>query len=292
MHQGQVEIDESVVRRLVAEQFPAWAGRAVRRVDSAGTVNALFRLGEDLVARLPLGADDSDRVAVEAEAARWFAEVCPVPAPRPAALGSPGHGYPMVWSVQTWVPGTDATVEDPAGSVAFAEDLAQLLRTLRSVDTGGRRFCSPGRGGDLRGQDAWMQECFARSEGLLDVPVLRRLWASWRDLPVVEADVMTHGDLTPPNVLVAAGRLTGVLDTGGFAAADPALDLIAAWHLLDAAGRDVLRESLGIGEVPWQRGQAWAFAQSMGLVWYYAQTNPVMSAFGRRTLERLVEASG
>jgi aminoglycoside phosphotransferase (APT) family kinase protein len=137
--------------------------------------------------------------------------------------------------------------------------------------------------------DAWMAVCFARSEELLDVPRLRAMWADLRALPTVDADAMCHGDLTPANVL-ERGRLVGVLDTGGFGPADPALDLVAAWHLLDEGPREVLRSALRCSEVQWRRGMAWALQQSMGLVWYYAGSNPVMSRWGRRTLDRLVAA--
>ena len=79
-----------------------------------------------------------------------------------------------------------------------------------------------------------------------------------------------------------------VLDVGGPAAADPALDLVAAWHLLDDGPRRLLRDDLGRDDLEWERGKAWAFEQAMGLVWYYAETNPTMSRTGRRTLDRLL----
>src|SRR5690606_732803 len=107
----------------------------------------------------------------------------------------------------------------------------------------------------------WMQTCFANSEGLLDVPRLRRLWMVMRDLPRTAPDVMTHGDLTPGNVLVADGRLTGVLDVGDLGPADPALDLIAGWNLLEAKPRRVFRDLLGCDDLDWARGRAWAFEQ-------------------------------
>jgi aminoglycoside phosphotransferase (APT) family kinase protein len=291
MHEDQVEVAAGTVRKLIAEQFPAWTGLDVCEVRSAATDNAIFRIGNDLAARFPLRGEDpgqlSTRLEAEAAATRELALISPVQAPVPVALGEPGHGYPFPWSVQTWVPGCDATVEDPAGSLGFAEDLATLLSGLRSADTHGRRFGGSGRGGGLTAHDEWMQVCFSRSEGMLDVTRLRRMWAELRTLPAVDADVMCHGDLTPPNVLVEHGRLVGILDGGGFAAADPALDLIAVWHLLEDAPRQVVREALGCSEVQWRRGMAWAFQQAMGLVWYYAETNPVMSRWGRRTLDRL-----
>jgi aminoglycoside phosphotransferase (APT) family kinase protein len=160
---------------------------------------------------------------------------------------------------------------------------------VRAIDTRGRAFSGSGRGGDLQSHDAWMETCFAHSEPLLDVPRLRRMWADMRSLPRGAAgDVMTHGDLIPGNVLVANGRLAGILDVGGLAPADPAVDLVSAWHLLEAGPRQVLREDLGCDDLEWERGKAWAFEQAMGAVWYYVESNPAMSRMGRRTLERLM----
>ena len=71
-----------------------------------------------------------------------------------------------------------ATDEDPGESVAFAHDLAEFISGVRAIDTRGRTFGGQGRGGDLRSHDAWMETCFERSEQLLDVPRLRRMWAA------------------------------------------------------------------------------------------------------------------
>lgn len=219
-----------------------------------------------------------------------MAAVSPVPTPLTLAIGEPGEGYPLPWTVQSWVPGHDATVEDPADSEGFALDLAAFIGRLRAADTGGRRFTGSGRGGHLPDHDAWVETCLRRSEGLLDVRRLRAMWAELRQLPEVDADLMCHGDLTPPNVLVRHGRFVGVVDGGGFGPADPALDLVSAWHLLDERRRQVMRDAVGCGDVQWRRGMAWAFEQAMGLAWYYAQSNPAMSACGRRTLDRLTHA--
>jgi aminoglycoside phosphotransferase (APT) family kinase protein len=161
---------------------------------------------------------------------------------------------------------------------------------MRTIDTGGRVFDRTGRGGDLRSHDAWMETCFRRSELLLDVPRLRELWRRLRELPRTAPDAMTHGDLIPGNVLVSDRRLVGILDVGGFGPADPALDLVAAWHLLEAGPRQVLRSALGCDDLEWERGKAWAFEQSMGAAWYYVDTNPAMSGMGLRTLERILAA--
>lgn len=100
---------------------------------------------------------------------------------------------------------------------------------------------------------------------------------------------MSHRDLTPPNLLVADGRLTGVLDGGSFGPADRSLDLVCAWHLLDAGPRRSLREVVGAADDEWRRGAAWALQQAMGLVWYYRESNPAMAELGRTTVQRVLQ---
>lgn len=293
MHADQLTVSPETVRTLVHEQFPAWRGLPIRSIAAQGTVNAIYRVGELFAARFPLQTGDVEstrrQLESEAEAARELVGRTRFPTPTPVALGEPGAGYPLPWSVQTWLPGVVAADEDPGESPAFAHDLADLIKDLRAIDTRGRTFAGMGRGGDLRSHDAWMATCFEHSRGLLDVPRLRRLWMKLRRLPrhSVE-DVMTHGDLMPGNVLVSAGRLAGILDVGGFGPADPALDLVGAWHLLEEGPRQVLREELGCDPLGWERGKAWAFEQAIGLVWYYIESNPAMSRIGRRTLARIL----
>jgi aminoglycoside phosphotransferase (APT) family kinase protein len=292
MHADQLTVSSGTVRELVDEQFPAWRRLRIRAVDSEGTVNAIFRIGDRLAARFPLQAGDPAslrrRMESEAAAARELAGHTRFRTPEPVAIGEPGAGYPLPWAVQTWLPAVTASDVDPGGSAAFARDLAEFIRGVRAIGIGGRVFGGAGRGGDLRSHDAWMEICFARSGRLLDVPRLRRMWAAMRELPRgAGGDVMSHGDLIPGNVLVRGSRLAGVLDVGGLGPADPALDLVAAWHLLESGPRQVFRADLGCDDLDWQRGQAWAFEQAMGLVWYYAESNPAMSRMGRRTLERI-----
>jgi aminoglycoside phosphotransferase (APT) family kinase protein len=293
MHPGQLAVTSDTVRTLVAEQFPQWQHLQIAARSSPGTVNAIFRIGDQLVARLPLMADSEaavrNRLQREAAAAAELIGRTPFATPRPIAIGEPGVGYPLPWSINTWLPGEPATADDCSESDSFARDLGDFINAVRAIDTRGRTYDGNGRGGDLFSHDEWMQQCLTNSEGLLDVTTLRSIWAEMRDLPRGDTpDTMNHSDLIPPNILVADGRLVGVLDVGGLGAADPALDLVSAWHLLDTERRQLLRDHVGCNEAEWHRGRAWAFQQALGAVWYYVDSSPTMSEGCRRTLERIV----
>ncbi len=294
MHKDDVEVSDALARVLVDCQFPEYAGLALRRLPNSGTVNVIFRLGPDLSLRFPRRAGDPNatRAALEreAECAAEFADVATVDAPRPVNIGAPAHGYPMSWSVQTWVRGETASATGAGDSVDFACDLAALVLALRATPTRRRRFTGGGRGGDLRSHDDWVETCLSTSQHLVDVTALRRLWHRLRTTPREQPDLMTHGDLIPGNVLLADGRLAGVLDTGGFGPADPALDLVAAWHLLGDDAREAFRGALDCDDTEWNRGKAWALEQAIGAAWYYENTNPDMHEMGMTTLSRLLDS--
>ena len=294
MHSDQIDIPLATARQMIAEQFPQFAGETVVPVGTMGTVNAIFRIGTSASARFPLRQADADECLrhLEGEAAAMsaFAGCCPVATPQPIGLGQPGPLYALPWSVQTWIAGDVADPEGLAVSEAFATDLADLIATLRDVDPAGGSFDGKGRGGRLLDHAAWVEHCLKQSEGLLDLGRLRPLWERLSALPPADrADVMSHRDLIPPNLVVRDGRLAGVLDAGSFGPADPSLDLVAAWTLLDRERRQLLRARLGSSDLEWHRGAAWAFIQAIGLVWYYETSNPVMSRLGRKMLDRLLE---
>lgn len=292
MHEGQLDITAGVVAALVAEQFPQWAGEPVTAVRSHGTVNALFRIGDGLVARFPIEPADPAvkraELVAETDAARRLRTVSPYPTPEPVALGEPGAGYPLPWAVYRWVPGTIADQAGVADSLAFAEDLAAFVLAVRGLPTEGRVFTGSGRGGVLADHDGYVGRGLERSRALMDTDALGRLWADLRTAGRDEPDTWTHGDLMPGNLLADGGRLVGVIDVGQLGVADPALDLQPAWNLMGPRGRAAFRAALGSDDDEWQRGKGWAFAQAIGCLWYYRETNPVMSQTAQRTMEALL----
>jgi aminoglycoside phosphotransferase (APT) family kinase protein len=294
LHEDQLELTDEMVAALVAEQLPDLRGASLSRVPSNGTVNVLYRLGEDLVLRFPMQGDDPYTVWAEltdeADHARRLLGRLPVRSPEPASFGEPGHGYPLPWAVYRWLPGVPASQADLADSVPFAEQLATVVLALREIDTEGRTFTGERRGGRLTDHDAGVRRWLGQSHGLIDVPGVEALWSRLVLTPRDGApDLWTHGDLMPDNLLVQDGRLSAVIDVGLSGPADPALDLQPAWNLLAPTARRAFREALAVGDAEWDRGKAWALAQAIGCLPYYRVTNPPMSRLAHRTLTALLE---
>ncbi|WP_270888666.1 aminoglycoside phosphotransferase family protein [Pedococcus sp. 5OH_020] len=292
MHADQLDLGLESVAGLVAERLPQCEGLPLRRVPSHGTVTQLFRLGPDLVLRFPLQGDDVEAgrllLAEEAVAARRLLGRLPVPTPEPLMLGGPTATCPLPWAVYGWLPGATASHAGVAASRAFAEDLAAVVSALWSMDVEGCSFAGQGRGGPLPLQDDYVDTALRRSRDLIDVRALERLWQRLRTAARTEADTWAHRDLMPGNLLMRGGRLAAVIDVGGLAPADPAIDLMPAWNLLEPPARRVFRQSLDVDDARWERGKAWAFARAVGCLDYYRVTNPVLSRLAHHTLTALL----
>lgn len=166
MRSDEVETDAPLVRRLVAGRFPQWAGLPVRRLRSSGTENAMFRLGADLVVRLPRYPGAVGGVAHEQRRLPRPAPRLPFASPEPLGRGEAGHGFPWPWSVYRWPDGVNPVageVEDPD---ALARDLAVYVSALRAIDTAQAPACS--RGVPLATRDASTREAVARLAGRVD----------------------------------------------------------------------------------------------------------------------------
>jgi aminoglycoside phosphotransferase (APT) family kinase protein len=291
MHPGEVEFDETVVRRLVDTQFPQWASLSLERVGPSGTVNVLYRLGPELVLRLPRihGVGEWAEGAFERDV-EWLprlAEVLPVAVPRPVARGRPGDDYPSEWSVYAWLPGDHPDVqqlEDPEG---LARQLAAVIKALRRFDPAGAPASK--RAFSLEHYDEATRAALALLEAELDSAAALDAWERALTAPPWQASpVWVHADLMPANLLLDRRRLVAVLDWEAAGLADPAVDLQPAWNLLPAEGRSVLREELEVDDDTWERGRGWALWTGIVALPYYVQTNPELAANARFRIEQIL----
>ncbi|MFE3880772.1 aminoglycoside phosphotransferase family protein [Kitasatospora sp. NPDC059146] len=262
----RVTVSAEQAGRLVAEQFPQWAALPVTAVENGGWDNRTFRLGDDMLLRLPSAQEYA--LAVEKEH-RWLPELAaalPLPVPVPLAKGSPGAAYPFVWSVYRWIDGTPATFESVVDPVRFAEGLAGFVAALQGVDASqGPR---PGkhnwfRGATLRTYEAQALGALAELRGRIDVASAQELWTQALEARWDGTEVWFHGDLARGNLLLDDGRLVAVIDFGTCGVGDPACDLGIAWTLLSADGRDVFRKRLGVDDATWARGRGWALWKTL-----------------------------
>ncbi|MFH8838583.1 aminoglycoside phosphotransferase family protein [Streptomyces sp. NPDC017868] len=278
-------IDTALVERLIAAQFPDWAGLPVREVDSAGTDNAMFRLGDELAVRLPK-ADWAEGQAEKEQ--RWLPHLAPhlpLPVPVPVGRGVPGEGYGRAWSVFAWLDGDDA-YDAPITDLAHAAvELGRFGRSLRAVDAAGGPASS--RGGPVTGWEDGNLPGAVRelgAEGVVDTELAMETWESVLRLPQWDGPpVWTHGDLLPGNLLSHGGRLGAVIDFGCLGVGDPAVDTMPAWSLLTADTRPLFREASRVDDATWARGRGWALCWGLVTEHYYREKNPGLAAVAHRT---------
>ena len=285
MHADEADIDTALVGRLLKTQFPAWSTLPIRPVRSAGTDNAIYRLGADMAVRMPRipGA-----VAQVAKEQRWLSALAPslpLPIPLPLAMGEPGAGYPWEWSVYRWLPGDTPTPDNVDDRHRLATDLARFISALHGIDTGSQEragLLASYRGEPLSLRDDATRTAIAECVGMLDADRVTDAWDVALDVPVwVGPPVWVHGDIQPGNLLVERGRLSAVIDFGGLTIGDPAVDLIVAWNLLSAETRETFRHHMGVDDATWARGRGWALSIGLVALPYYVETNPVLAAVSR-----------
>ena len=286
---AEIAIDAALVRALLAEQHPDLAGLPLRELD-AGWDNTMFRLGEALVVRLPRRAAAADLIAHEQA---WLAQLAarlPLPIPAPVRAGVPGGGYPWRWSVLPWIAGEAADLCPPAGDQAAR--VGAFLRALHQPAPADAP-ANPVRGGPLRGRAAVVAarvERLARATPHI-TPDLLALWHAALDAPLDAPPGWLHGDLHARNILVEAGRISGIIDWGDITAGDPATDLAVLWMLFaSAAARQQALQAYGpVSAATHMRARGWALAFGLMLLDSGLADNPRNAALGAQTLRRVVE---
>ncbi|MEU2267461.1 aminoglycoside phosphotransferase family protein [Streptomyces olindensis] len=287
MHEDEVTVDAPLVGRLIADRFPRWAGLPLRRLESSGTENAMFRLGADKVVRLPRHPRAVDAITHEL---RWLPRLAPgLPAasPEPLGQGEPGEDFPWPWSVYGWLDGSNpvpGALEEPG---LLAEDLAAYVRALRRKDASAGPLGY--RGVPLAARDPFVREALAQLAGRVDTAAVTAAWEEALRAPAYAGPPLwAHGDLMAGNLLVTGGRLSAVIDFGTVGVGDPAVDLISAWSVLPAEVRGAFRAAVGADDAEWARGRGWALSIAVIALPYYWETNPPVAENSRLAIGEIL----
>ena len=292
MHDDEVDTDVALVSRLLTAQFPQWADLPIEPVPSAGTDNALYRLGDDMAVRLPRIHWAIEQVEKEHQWLPRLAPLLPLAIPIPLAKGEPGEGYPWHWSVYRWLEGENATVERLTDPRQAATDLAQFIVALQRIDATSGPPPEPhglSRGQPLAMRDTYTRDAIATLRGVLDADAVTAVWDTAIKAPAWRGPlVWLHGDLQSGNLLAVQGRLSAIIDFGCLGVGDPAYDVMAAWLYLSAETRDVFRTALLVDDATWVRGRGLALSVGLIALPYYQSTNPVLAGIARHAIHEVL----
>lgn len=289
MPAAEFDITVELVAKLVRQQFPALGDLPIAALDH-GWDNALFRLGDDLVVRLPRRDVAAALILHER---RWLPDLCtdlPLPTSAPLHAGVASAAFPWPWNIAAYLPGTSVmTIIDrgmPFDMVDAATRLGAFLAAFHCAAPPDAP-ANPYRGIPLADRDDVFHQHLS-SLPTADHDPLLALWWDALDVPVwTGPNVWVHGDIHPGNLIGQDGRLTGVIDFGDLTAGDPASDLSIAWMAFDDDARAAFRAAVDVDDDTWARGHGWAVALSVAIAANSAD-NPPYARFAARALTRLL----
>lgn len=294
---SEIEINASLVQRLLTEQHPDLAHLPLYLVD-AGWDNTIFRLSDHLSVRLPRRKVAATLMEHEQT---WLPQLpqLPIPVPIPYRQGSPGQGYPWRWSVLPWLTGETADQQELDSNQA--QRFGAFLRSLH-IPAPPNAPSNPFRGVPLQHRAAFVEERMQRLEQKTNLmtPGIKHIWSQALNAPVGVEATWIHGDLHPRNVLVEDGVITGIIDWGDITAGDPATDLAAIWMLFSdqevrqqvmsaLRGSEEIAAYANAFEVTLQRARGWAVFFGVLLLDTGLVDNPQHAVIGERTLRRIAE---
>ena len=287
LHDDQLDIDVDLVRRLVDTQFPQWADARLTPVgESSGTVNALYRLGTEMVVRLPLAIWGAEAIYREQEWNPRLAPLLPVEIPRLLGRGRPALGYPCPWSVFGWIEGSHPRPDHLSHADLLAIDLSTLIRAFHEIDLPNPPDAYRGPVSEV---DVDVRDSITEVADEFDPDELTKAWELSLHIPGwAGPPLWVHSDLLASNVLMRDDRLAAVIDLGAAGVGDPACDLMVAWNVLPAHARPSFREAVGLDDATWLRGRGWALAQAVIALPYYRETNPGMTRAARHALSQVL----
>jgi len=296
LHADEIRIGEELVRALLTAQFPDWAAEELTAVESAGTDHVLYRIGDELVARLPRTESAAKQTARVVQWLPTIAPHLPIAVAAPVAVGQPGEGYPFAWTVTPWIEGEEAfngrTIKGRRPFLA----LGRFLHELHSIDATGGPAPGPEnfwRGEPLQARDEATRAAFEQIANELSLPMMARVWKRALAAPRLEGPgCWIHGDLAPGNIIVADNRVAAVIDWGGMAVGDPACDYALVWSLAKPGGPPVWDLATRADAATIARARGWALSVAAIQLPYYRETNPELASQARRTIHAVLADKG
>ena len=282
LHDDEFDISITLVRNLVDEQFPEYRALELEPMKASGSTNLQFRLGHELLVRLPRQPHGGKSIQKEKRWTQIMGAGLPVAVPEILHVGEPAQGFSEHWSIIRWLEGEhpknfmDADSEDD--EITLAQQLADTILALRALPVDpDPKLRKPYRGQPLAKYHVPIREQIEKCREIngldLDIDAALSFWDEAKTLEGADSGpdqlMWFHSDLVSENLLVQNGELSSVLDFGGLGVGDPTADLHGAWELFGKPAREEFRKRIGADDATWKRGRAWALGLAMATFPYY-----------------------
>jgi len=286
MHENQYVITDQVVEKLIRQQYPQFSEMPVSRIDSIGTVNAIFRIGKEYYARLPLTNWAQASLLRENTVLPILQPQVSIRIPEIIHKGKKTDFYPSIWAIYHWyegVPLQEAEIEEQI----IMESLVRFIRQLRKIPVNHQ---SPKAGRKpLKQLNEITINAIKACDKDIDTKKALALWQRLADTkPWDQVPVWIHADLLKPNLIVKDKKLAAIIDFGSAGVGDPAFDLVPAYSVLTAKTRETFRGAVGQDEDAWQRAKAYGLHQAVLIIPYYRNSNPRFTQYAIEIVKNIL----
>ncbi|MEL7432050.1 MAG: aminoglycoside phosphotransferase family protein [Chlamydiota bacterium] len=289
-------ITPELAKHLIQAQFPEYGALAVSSVETQGHDNRTYRLGDDLLIRMPIDANYALKVPQEQKFLPRLAKKVRMPIPQPIKMGGPSEQYPYPFSIYKWLEGRSAdqeTVDDRALET-IAVSLANFLQELQGI-TDIEGPC-PGqhnwwRGDPVRVYDQEARTQIAHLSGKIDSRRALQLWERACSTQRKKKPVWIHGDFAASNILIQNRKVSGIIDFGGMAMGDPACDLVIAWTYLKGNARELFIREMDLDKDTWLRAQAWALWKATFTLLRLVDEESYEASLEKKLIEEILDAA-
>jgi aminoglycoside phosphotransferase (APT) family kinase protein len=287
LHNGQLDININIAKDLIRGQFPEYDNLPVFEFDSTGTVNSIFRLGNDYCIRFPKLKEYEDSILKEYRVLPYLSKKLTIKIPLPIKLGRPNGLYPVHWGVYNWIKGEPYDNNKITNFQNIIPELANFVKELHGINLledapkSGRR--------PLLELDTITIGALNASKEEVDYRKAIKIWKYLVNTPVWNnKPVWIHADLLKPNILIKDDHIAAIIDFGGAGIGDPAFDIIPAWAVFDRKNRTTFRKELNVDDAIWYRACGYALHQAALIIPYYRKSNPLFVKQAIDTINEII----
>lgn len=291
---NSLNITPKLAHKLILEQFPEFASLPISSVERQGHDNRTFRLGEEMLIRMPTAESYALKVAKEQDLLPKLRSHLSFDIPAPIKMGVPSKDYPYHFSIYKWLQGRSLNLIDKKeiDLEKLAFDMAKFLKELQAIkDVAGPM---PGqhnwwRGDHVSVYDKDAREQIAKLTGIIDFSKAMDLWMRALSTKWSKPPVWIHGDFAIGNLLMKDNKLSAVIDFGGMGMGDPACDLVIAWTYLTDKSREIFIKEMNLEEATWLRAKAWALWKASFVLCELDDKNSAEAMEQRRVIEEVLK---